>query len=96
MSAPVFAPELSREDATSSSRWMVVIYNNDTTTFDEVIFVLMAATSCDQAEASIEAWEAHTYGKAPVHFASKDECARAAEMIELVGIKTEVCPEWND
>lgn len=73
-----------------------MIYNNDTNSLDEVVFVLMAATGCDHAEAEIETWEAHTYGKAPVHFASKEECSRAAEMIELVGIKTEVCPEWND
>ena len=77
-------------------RWMIVIFNNDTTPFEAVIDVLMLATKCDLEEASIEAWEAHHLGKAPVHFATKDECDEAASLISRVGIRTEVLPEWND
>ena len=47
-------------------------------------------------EAEIETWEAHTYGKAPVHFSSKEECERAAGVIATIGVKTEVAPEWDD
>jgi ATP-dependent Clp protease adaptor protein ClpS len=75
---------------------MTVIFNNETTTMDEVVWVLMRATGCDEEEAEIEAWEAHTYGKAPVHFASKEECETAALTIQTVGVATEVVPEWND
>ncbi len=78
------------------SRWMVVIYNNDVTPFEAVIEILMLATKCDQEEASIEAWEAHHYGQASVHFAAKDECDAIATMIENIGVKAEVKPEWND
>jgi len=75
---------------------MVVIYNNDHTSMDDVIEVLMRATGCDMQEAYIEMWEAHTFGKAPVHFAAKCECDDAATTISAVGVKTEVAPEWAD
>lgn len=75
---------------------MVVIFNNDTTSFEAVVQVLMAATRCTQEEAEIETWEAHTYGKAPVHFASQQECEEVATVIQRIGVKTEVCPEWDD
>lgn len=77
-------------------RYMTVIFNNDTTTVDAVMTILMLATGCDQEEAYMETWEAHTYGKAPVHFSSEDECVRVARIIETVGVVTEVCKEWND
>lgn len=75
---------------------MVVIFNNQTNTFDEVILALMRATGCDKAEAEIEAWEADHYGKAPVHFATKAECEQVASVISSIGVKTEVLPEWED
>jgi len=82
--------------AIGMGRWMVVIFNDDVTPFDIVIAALMRATGCQEREAEIEAWEAHTFGKAPVHFASKNECENAAAIISSVGVKTEVSPEWND
>jgi ATP-dependent Clp protease adaptor protein ClpS len=75
---------------------MVVIFNNETNSIDEVIDVLMQATGCDAEEAAIETWEAHHYGKAPVHFASKGECDEAAETISRIGVKTEVAQEWSE
>jgi ATP-dependent Clp protease adapter protein ClpS len=77
-----------------AGRWMTVIYNNDVNTFDEVIAAIMEATGCDLQEAAIEAWEAHHYGKAPVHFASYGECDVAAAVIASIGVRTEVVEEW--
>ena len=82
-------------DAGRGSRWMVVILNNETNSMDEVIAVLVAATGCTIEEAAIEAWEAHTYGKASVHFASRSDCVIAASIIEAIGVKTNVVPEWE-
>jgi ATP-dependent Clp protease adapter protein ClpS len=75
---------------------MVVIFNNEVNSFDEVIAVLMLATGCTAHEAAIEAWEAHTYGKAPVHFAGREVCEEAAAIISRVGVRAEVCEEWPD
>ncbi len=77
------------------ARWMVVIYDNDTNSVDEVLAILMLATGCPPEEAAIETWEAHTYGKAPVHFATREECQRVCSLIQEIGVRTEVAPEWD-
>lgn len=83
------------ESSTAHGRWMVEIFNNETNTFDEVIEALMRATGCSATEAYIEAWEAHTYGKAPVHFSERTECEVVATMISSIGVRTMVRPEWE-
>ncbi len=95
MSQTLQAPEIS-DGATGRGRWMTVIFDNEHNSMDEVVEILIEATGCDEEEAAIEMWEAHTYGKAPVHFASRDACLEAAGIIERVGIRTEVAPEWDD
>ena len=75
---------------------MVVIFNNDHNTMNEVVMILMTATGCDLEEARIETWEAHHYGKASVHFASKEECETVAETISSIGIQSEVTQEWPE
>jgi ATP-dependent Clp protease adaptor protein ClpS len=75
---------------------MAVIYNNETNTFDEVIEALMVATNCDLEEAQIETWEAHTFGKAPVHFDSRTTCEGVAAVLKSFGIRTDVEPEWKE
>lgn len=77
-------------------RWMIVIYNNATTSYNAVIEALIAATQCELEEAEIETWEAHTFGKAAVHFSSQSECETAAQLIHAIGVRTDVCPEWAD
>ncbi len=77
------------------NRYMTLIYNNDYNTFDEVIQAIMQATGCSFQEAYIETWEAHTFGKAPIHFASQEECLRVARVVSKIGVKTEVCKEWE-
>lgn len=95
MAQTIQAPEIS-DGKTGRGRWMTVIFDNDDNSMDEVVEVLMRATRCDEEEAAIEMWEAHTYGKAPVHFASREECLAAAGIIETIGVRTEVAPEWDD
>lgn len=95
MSQTILEPEVLGPGA-GQGRWMVTIFNNDHTSMDDVVYILMKATGCDAEEAAIEMWEAHHFGKAPVHFSSRDECDRAAALIGTVGVKTEVGPEWND
>jgi len=84
------------EKGLTNGRWMVVIYNNDYNTFEEVIEVLMKATGCSLDKAFMSAWEAHTFGKAPAHFADRDECEIVAAMISVIGVRTEVRPEWDE
>jgi ATP-dependent Clp protease adaptor protein ClpS len=96
MSQTVLEPR-STDDSILGNRWMVVIHDNPINSMDEVVDILMEATQCDIEEASIEMWEAHTFGKAPVYFnPDRSECLRVAAVISSIGIKTEVSPEWND
>lgn len=80
---------------TGTDGWVTIIFNNDHNDQGEVIQVLMLATGCGFDEAYCEMWEAHTFGKAPVHFASENECRQAAETISGIGVKTEVRREWD-
>lgn len=75
---------------------MVVIFNNETNTVDEVIEVLILATGCTIEEAAIETWEAHTYGQAAVHFDTEPTCHDVARLIGSIGVRTEVQPEWAE
>ena len=75
---------------------MLVIFNNDYNSHLEVMSALMEATECSVEEAAIEMWEAETFGKAPVHFAEREACERAARVLHRIGLVTEVTPEWLD
>lgn len=68
----------------------VKIFNNEVTSFDEVIWILMLATQCGTDEATLEANEAHARGWAFVHWASLEECQKVASIIETVRVRTEI------
>ncbi len=94
---PVLEPQTTEDTSTGGNRWMVVIYNNETNSMEEVLAVLMVATGCNIDEAYMEMWEAHTYGKASCHFSSdREECERVAATISCIGVHTEVAREWED
>jgi ATP-dependent Clp protease adaptor protein ClpS len=95
MSGTFVQPELI-DSGIGAGRWMVVIYNNDHNNFEQVIEILMRATGCGAEEAYIETWEAHTYGRALVHFANKTECELVAAMIASIGVRTQIRREWEE
>ncbi len=70
----------------------VIIFNNDTNSFDEVIYILCVATGCPLEEAEMETTEAHLHGRAYVHFADRAECERAATIIRSIGVRAVVEP----
>lgn len=94
MSKIFIEPEVI-DSSTGTGRWMVVIFNDPITTLEQVIQILMRATGCSADEAYIETWEAHNFGKAPVHFSQRDEAEVVAAMIGTIGVKTEIRREWN-
>ena len=85
--------DLQGADASEQESWMVVVYNNDHNTYDEVMMILMIATHCTVDEAEIETWEVDHLGKSCVHFADKDECETVARIIRQIGIEVEVKSE---
>ena len=92
ISDPQIAEGILR-DIQSAGEYVVVIFNNDTNSVDEVIAVLMAATDCDMHEAALETWEAHTFGSAKIHFSTQFECKHVARIVSMIGVRTEVRKE---
>lgn len=90
--APAAAPEQTPEtiDSTGGSGYIVVVYDNDHNTYEEVTGILMQATGCPLEEAEMETWEVDNLGKSVVHHAGREECERAAAVIRTIGIRVEV------
>ncbi len=98
MNRPIFStvetPERLLNDLeTSYDSWIVTVFNNEHNTYEEVIAVLMLATSCSLEEAHIETWEIDHLGKSVVHCAVQQECHDVARVIARIGIRVEVSSE---
>jgi ATP-dependent Clp protease adapter protein ClpS len=90
---PTMLPDLS--DAVETERtgeYLVIVFNNDYNTFDEVIHILQKATGCSLEEAEMETWEIDALGKSIVHHADREECERVAAIIATIGIRVAVEP----
>jgi len=87
---------ISKDLNKGTSRWMVVIYDNDYNSVDEVVQILMTATLCTIEEAEIEIWEAQEFGSTSVHFGPRDVCDDVSSIIAQIGVRTEVVQEWSD
>ena len=72
---------------------LVIVYDNDVNTYDDVVEVLLKATDCSLEEAEIETWEVDHLGKSVVHHGGKEECNRVAGIIRTIGIRVEVVEE---
>jgi ATP-dependent Clp protease adaptor protein ClpS len=91
---PTVEPEL--DDTTGASGhggWVVTVFNNDYNTWDEVVGILMRATSCGIDEAQMETWEVHHLGQSVVHHGGENECKSAADIIATIGIRVTVTEE---
>ena len=82
-------PELDDVE-NQTGEWMVIVFDNDKNTFDEVIGILQKATGCSLEEAQMETWEVHHVGRSIVHHADQEECQRVAAVIGTIGIKVVV------
>ena len=89
-------PDISEEEDLGpygETHWVVVVYDNDYNTFEEVTAILLVATRCSLREAQTETWEVHHLGKSVVHFGTKEECEAVAAIISTIGIRVEVRAE---
>ena len=83
-------PDLSSSVGSGEGEWIVVVFNNDHNTFEEVTGILQQATGCTMQEAEMETWEVHHLGRSIVHHAECSECERVAGIIRTIGIRVEV------
>jgi ATP-dependent Clp protease adapter protein ClpS len=87
-------PEIEESGpGTGSGHWVVIVYNNDHNSVDEVIQVLVLATKCGREEAEMETWEIHNLGRSTVHHGSQPDCETVAAVIGTIGIRVEVREE---
>lgn len=85
-------PDIGDKNSTGG-HYVVVVYNNDINTWDEVVNILMQATGCPMDEAEMETWEVDNLGKSVVHHGDQDECESVAAVIRQIGIRVEVIEE---
>lgn len=93
-SPTIVEPEVvSNPETSSDSHFVVIVYDNDFNTMNEVMGVLMRATGCTEDEAFIETWEIHYLGKSVVHHGDRQVCDHVAEVIRTIGIEVDVLEE---
>jgi len=84
-------PDLADENTSQTeSDYIVIVFNNDHNTYDQVIAILQKATGCSLEEAQMETWEIDHTGRSVVHHGDRTECERAAAIIQTIGIKVAV------
>lgn len=86
-------PDLDQAGADETTReFIVIVFDNDHNTYDEVIRILQKATACSLEEAQMETWEIDHTGRSVVHHGDRAECERAAAVIATIGIRVAVEP----
>jgi ATP-dependent Clp protease adaptor protein ClpS len=68
---------------------IVILYNCDCHTFDEVIVQLQKATGCSIEKASAIAEEAHVVGRAIAYSGEVEECERVAAVLRSIRLQVE-------
>jgi ATP-dependent Clp protease adaptor protein ClpS len=69
--------------------WVVILYNCDCHTFDEVIIQLQKATGCPLEKAEMIAVEAHLRGRAIAYTGEPSECERVAGILRSIRLQVE-------
>lgn len=69
--------------------WVVILYNCDCHTFEDVEGILQIATKCTRDVAEFFAWKVHLDGRAIVFRSGRAECERVASIIGSVGLQVE-------
>lgn len=69
--------------------WIVILYNDDWHSFDDVIAILQKATGCSYDDGEMIAWRVHTEGRAICFSGTKEECDRVAAIIATVRLQVE-------
>ena len=72
-----------------SGAWIVILYNCDCHTFDEVILQLQKSIGCDLEKAEALAVEAHISGRVIAFSGDFDECERVAASLRSIKLQVE-------
>ena len=78
-----------RERSEISGPWIVILYNCECHTFDDVEMILQKATGCSLEKAEAIAMEVHTRGRAICFSGTQEECDRVAKIIASIRLQVE-------
>lgn len=70
--------------------WVVILYNDEIHSFDEVIEQLVKATHCSVKQAEKHAWTVHTKGKDIVYKGTFEECFQVQGVLREIQLVTEI------
>ena len=68
----------------------VILFNDDTHTFDDVIGQLILAIHCNYEKAEAIAWEVHTKGKSIVYSGEMNKCLIVSSVLEEIQLHTQI------
>ena len=78
-----------RHNADIQGPWIVILYNCECHTFDDVIGILQKATGCSVEKGFAIALEVHTKGRSICFSGSREECERVASIIASIRLQVE-------
>ena len=73
----------------SDGPYVVILYNCDCHTFEQVEAQLQKATGCPQEKAEAFAMEVHTTGRSVVFSGSDEECEKVANVLRQIRLQVE-------
>lgn len=71
----------------SDAPWIVILFNDDVHTFDEVARQLMKAIGCTLSAGYAIAHQVHTTGSARVYEGDLEDCERVAAVLEEIHLR---------
>lgn len=80
----------SKAEVATTTPYVVVLYNDDFHTIDEVVLQLQKATGQTQDVAQRITLEAHTKGKSVAWRAGLEDCQRVAAVLRQIRLQVEV------
>ncbi|HEX5323131.1 MAG TPA: ATP-dependent Clp protease adaptor ClpS [Capsulimonadaceae bacterium] len=75
--------------AETAGPYIVILYNCDCHTFEEVIWQMQKATGCSLAKGQQVAWEVHTRGRAIAYTGTQEDCERVANILREIRLQVE-------
>jgi hypothetical protein len=78
-----------RDGADIGGPWIVVLYNCECHSFDDVIGILQKAIGCSVEKGFALALEVHTKGRAIVFSGEREECEKVANIIASIRLQVE-------
>jgi len=81
---------ISDEETKAEPPWIVILYNDDFHSFDEVIFQVQKATGASLEQATEITLEAHTKGRAVCFTGPLERCEHVAAVLRQIELTVEI------